>query len=69
MALCGCGLLLDVACVHVFSCGSGVASNSLAGGTSNWARGWGKAGVGVKASDGSGEENAEERTPGDGCAA
>ena len=46
-----------------------MASNSLAGGTSNQARGRGKAGVGVKASDGAGEENAEERMPGDGCAA
>lgn len=68
MALRGCGLLLDVAHVQ-FSCGSGVASNSLAGGTSNRARGRGKAGVGVNASDGAGEENAEERTPGEGCAA
>jgi hypothetical protein len=46
-----------------------VASNSLAGETLNQAQGWGKAGVGVKASDSAGEENAEERMPGDGCAA
>ena len=46
-----------------------MASNSLAGKTLNWAWGWGKACVGVEASDSAGEENAEERMPGDGCAA
>jgi hypothetical protein len=46
-----------------------VASNSLAGGMLNRARGRGKAGVGVKASDGAGEENAEESALGEGCAA
>ena len=55
------GPLLDVVHVRVFSCGSGVASNSLAGGMLNWAGGQGKAGVGVKVGDSAGEENAEER--------
>lgn len=44
-----------------------MASNSFAGGSLNRARGRGKTGVGVKASDG-GEEDAEESAPGEGCA-
>jgi len=43
--------------------------NSWGGGVLSRARGGGKAGVGVNASDGAGEENAVERAPGEGCVA
>jgi len=51
------------------SCELGAASNSSGEGMLNRARGRGKAGVGVNASDGAGEENAVERAPGEGCVA
>lgn len=45
-----------------------MAANSLGGEILNRARGRGKAGVGVNASDAAGEDNAVERAPGEGCA-